>query len=151
MRDDPLQLDKLIEPVIRGLGLELWGYEYRAHKQSALLRVFIDSDEGVTLDDCSLVSEQLSALLDVEDPIPVPYTLEVSSPGLDRVLFKPEHFERYAGHKVKIRLKWPVEGRRNVSGQLAGVRDDRVVVTLDTDEFLVPVDAIDRARLVVDV
>ena len=151
MRDDPLELERLVRPVVEGLGLELWGLEYRAQKKSALLRVFIDSEDGVSLDDCSDVSEQLSALFDVEDPIPVAYTLEVSSPGLDRVLFEPEQYRRYLGRRLKVRLKFPVEGRRRATGELEAVEDDRIVVNVDGEPFEVPFDTIDRARLVAEV
>ena len=151
MRDDPLELERLVRPVVEGLGLELWGLEYRPQKNSALLRIFIDSESGVSLDDCSDVSEQLSALFDVEDPIPVAYTLEVSSPGLDRVLFEPEQYERFLGHRMKVRLKFPVEGRRRATGELEAVENDRIVVNVDGEPFEVPFDAIDRARLVAQV
>ncbi|MBD3618461.1 MAG: ribosome maturation factor RimP [Chromatiales bacterium] len=151
VRDDPLQLEALIRPVVEGLGLELWGLEYRPQKNSALLRVFIDSAEGVSLDDCSNVSEQLSALFDVEDPIPVAYTLEVSSPGLDRVLFEPEHYQRYIGRRLKLRLKFPVDGRRRATGTLESVEAEKIVVDVDGEPFAVPFDAIDRARLVLEV
>jgi len=151
VRDDPLQLEALIRPVVEGLGLELWGLEYRPQKHSALLRVFIDSEEGVSLDDCSAVSEQLSALFDVEDPIPVAYTLEVSSPGLDRVLFEPVQYERYIGRRLKVRLKFPVDGRRRATGTLEAVEDEKIVVDVDGEPFAVPFDAIDRARLVLEV
>jgi ribosome maturation factor RimP len=151
VRDDPLELERLVRPVVEGLGLELWGLEYRAQKKSALLRVFIDSEDGVSLDDCSDVSEQLSALFDVEDPIPVAYTLEVSSPGLDRVLFEPEQYRRFLGRRLKVRLKFPVEGRRRATGELEAVEDDRIVVSVDGEPFEVPFDSIDRARLVAEV
>ena len=151
MRDDPLELERLVRPVVEGLGLELWGLEYRPQKNSALLRIFIDSESGVSLDDCSDVSEQLSALFDVEDPIPVAYTLEVSSPGLDRVLFEPEQYRRFLGHRMKVRLKFPVEGRRRATGELEAVESDRIVVNVDGEPFEVPFDAIDRARLVAQV
>lgn len=145
------ELEQLLRPVIESLGYELWGIEFRAHQRNALLRVYIDSPEGITLDDCQAVSEQVSAVLDVEDPIRTPYTLEVSSPGLDRLLFGAEHLARYAGHQVKIKLRFPVEGRRNFAGRLAGVQGDQVVLEVDSNEFRLPIEAIDQARLVPEV
>lgn len=145
------QLEAMTRPVVEGLGYELWGIEFRAHGQSALLRVYIDSGEGITLDDCQAVSEQLSAVLDVEDPIRVPYTLEVSSPGLDRLLFGAEHLARYAGHRAKIRLRFPVQGRRNFVGRLAGVQGDEVVIEVDAQTVRLPIESIDQARLVPEV
>lgn len=150
MADNPNQLDALVHSVVEGLGYELWGYEYRAHKYSALLRVFIEKEGGINLDDCSNVSRQLGAALDVDDPIKVAYTLEVSSPGIDRVLFKPEQFNRYIGRRVKIRAKWPIDGQRNFVGRLDGIKDECVMVEMDSKDFSIPVDAIDRARLRAD-
>lgn len=144
-------LEAMTRPVVEGLGYELWGIEFRAHGQSALLRVYIDSSEGITLDDCQVVSEQLSAVLDVEDPIRVPYTLEVSSPGLDRLLFGAEHLARYTGHRAKLRLRYPVQGRRNFVGRLAGVQGDEVVIEVDAQTVRLPIESIDQARLVPEV
>ncbi|MGI9301651.1 MAG: ribosome maturation factor RimP [Gammaproteobacteria bacterium] len=148
MPDTSQSLGRLIETVVTRMGYELWGHEYPAAGGAALLRVYIDHPEGIDLDDCSAVSDQLSGVLDVEDPIKTAYTLEVSSPGLDRPLFKAEHFERYAGNKVKIKLKWPVEGRRRFSGDLRGLSDDKVVLKQDEAVHYLPRDAIDWARLV---
>jgi len=141
------RLERLIRPVVEGLGCALWGIEYRPQKRSALLRVFIDKDEGVGMEDCERVSRQLSAMLDVEDPIPVAYTLEVSSPGIDRVLFTPEQFRRYIGEKAKIRLSWPVQERRNYEGTIRGVEDGRVLLEQRGEVVEIPMEAISRARL----
>ncbi len=141
------RLERLIRPVVEGLGCTLWGIEYRPQKRSALLRVFIDKDDGVGMDDCERVSRQLSAMLDVEDPIPVAYTLEVSSPGIDRVLFTPEQFRRYRGEKAKIRLRWPVQERRNYEGTIRGAEDDRVLLEQQGEVVEIPMEAISRARL----
>jgi len=152
MGDDPLELEQLIEPVVRAMGFDLWGLEYALHGKQAFLRVFIDREEGVTVDDCGLVSEQLSGVLDVEDPIPVAYRLEVSSPGMERPLFKAEQFQRYRGRRVKIRLKEAREGRRNLTGQLEDAGDEAVVVAVDdAGRFRVPYEIIARARLLAEV
>ena len=103
MRQDPLQLGKMLEPGIRSMGYELVGIEYQTGgKGGGLLRVYIDSEQGISADDCQKVSYQVSGVLDVEDPIPGHYTLEVSSPGLDRLLFRAEDFDRFAGQLIKL-------------------------------------------------
>jgi ribosome maturation factor RimP len=150
---DASRLAGLIEPVVEGMGFELWGCEYLPRRRQSLLRVYIDRQEGVTLDDCGRVSHQLSGVLDVEDPIGVPYILEVSSPGLDRLLLNADHFRRFAGEQVKIKLKWLVEGRRNIVARLRGVIDDRVLVdeqqtSREAVSYAIPLAAIERARLV---
>jgi ribosome maturation factor RimP len=139
---------KIVEPAVTGLGYELVGVEYHPQPRNGLLRVYIDQPEGITVDDCERVSHQLSGVLDVEDPIRGHYTLEVSSPGLDRPLFTVEQFERFAGNRVRIRLSAPLAGRRNFSGRLCGVENDNVVVEVDGDETRLPLDSIEQARLV---
>ena len=148
MQSDPFKLDQYIEPVVSALGYEFWGYEFNSSRTKAYLRVYIDKQEGVTLDDCTRVSHQISGVLDVEDPIKVPYTLEISSPGLDRPLFKKAHYHRFAGQRVKVRLKWQMNGRRNFTGQLQGLDGDNVIVLIDHTSYSFPLEAIDRARLV---
>jgi ribosome maturation factor RimP len=113
-----------------------------------LLRVYIDSPDGISVEDCATVSRQISALLDVEDPISGEYLLEVSSPGMDRPLYTLDHFARFAGELIKLRLRAPVEGRRNFSGVLKGVEEDDVVVEVDAHEYLLPFDLIERANVV---
>ncbi len=140
-------LDKLLDSVVSGLGYELWGYEYRPQEESALLRVFIEHADGIRLEDCSRVSHQLSATMDVEDPIPVAYILEVSSPGIDRVLFKPEQYSSYIGEIIKIRTRLPQNERRNFRGHLVEVSDTDVTLNVDNELFTIPLDIIDRARL----
>lgn len=142
------KLTQLIEPVIEGLGYELWGCEYLPRRRQSLLRVYIDRHDGVTLDDCGRVSHQLSGVLDVEDPIGGAYILEVSSPGLDRLLLKADHFQRFSGHRVKIRLKWLIEGRRQFDARLRGVEGEQVLVDEQQTAYSIPLAAIERARLV---
>lgn len=142
------QIEALIAPGVAALGYELWGVEYQTHGRQALLRVYIDSPEGISVEDCATVSRQISALLDVEDPISGEYLLEVSSPGMDRPLYTLDHFARFAGELIKLRLRAPVEGRRNFSGLLKGVEEDDVVVEVDAHEYLLPFDLIERANVV---
>jgi ribosome maturation factor RimP len=141
----PDRLTRLVEPVVMGMGYELVGVEFDAHQR--ILRIYIDKEAGVDLDDCSMVSHQLSGLLDVEDPIPGNYRLEISSPGLDRPLFALEHFERFKGALVRVQLIRPLEGRRRFKARLLGVAEGKVLL-MDGDARLeIPYDSIDRARI----
>ena len=141
----------IVEPVIVGMGYDFWGLECQISANTAQVRIFIDKDDGISLDDCSRVSQQLSAVLDVEDPVEVPYTLEISSPGIDRKLFTLEQFKCSVGSKVKVKTTWPIEERRNIRGMLKDVDDDNItVITEDTKNFVIPVEAIKNAKLIVD-
>ena len=142
------QLDQLINSTVTGLGFALWGYEYRPHSESALLRIFIEKEGGISIDNCTQVSRQIGAALDVDDLIPVAYILEVSSPGIDRVLFTPEQYRGYTGDQVKVRTRSPIEGRRNFRGSIEAVTDTHVSVLVDNETFEIPFDVVDRARLV---
>ncbi len=142
------ELEDLIAPVAEALGCELWGLEYLTQGQGILLRIYIDKADGIALEDCEKVSRQVSAVMDVEDPISKEYTLEVSSPGMDRPLYKLEHFATYAGSLVKLRLRIAFEGRRKFSGLLKGVEGDEVVLEVDNEEYLLPFELIDKANIV---
>ncbi len=120
------QLSELLTPSVAALGYELVGVEYHPNSVNALLRVYIDKADGITLDDCMAVNEQVSGVLDVEDPIPGKYTLEISSPGLDRPLFNLRDFERFIGSQAKIRLSRPIEGQRNFKGEITAVNGDLI-------------------------
>jgi len=141
-------LHKMIEPGIRALGHELVEVEYAAAAGRNVLRIYIDNPAGITVDDCATVSRQVSALLDVEDPVAEAYTLEVSSPGLDRPLVKRADFERFAGAQVKVRMRDAVQERRNFKGTLVGVDGDAIVVDVDQEQYRLPIARIERARLV---
>ncbi len=149
--NDSEDLEQIIEPIVKGFGCELWGYDYRAFNSSALLRVYIDKENGVTLDDCASVNHQLSGVLDVEDPIKVAYTLEVSSPGIERPLLKLEHYQMFVGERIKLRLKWPVEEQRNYVGILRSTDESRIELMLGDREVQIPVEAISRGRLLTDI
>lgn len=142
------RLDGLLKPAVEALGYELVGVEYWRGRRRALVRVYIDKPGGVTLDDCERASHQVSGVLDVEDPIVEQYDLEVSSPGLDRPLFEPEHFERFAGQMVRVRLSPPVNGRRKFTGVLLGFENGEVRVDENGVEQRVPLEAVSAARLV---
>jgi len=145
------QLIELIEPAVTAMGYELSDLEFAAGSGHGVLRLFIDRDEGIDLDDCEKVSRQVSGLLDVEDPIAANYNLEVSSPGLDRKLVKPEHFDRFTGCTVRIRLRRLVGGRRRFRGELLGRDEDRIRVLSDGEIHEMPLAEIDVARLVPEV
>ena len=142
------QLQALLAPVVEALGYECWGLEYMSQGRHSLLRIYIDHANGVLVEDCEKVSRQVSGVLDVEDPISSEYTLEVSSPGMDRPLFTLEQFAQHAGELVKIKLRSPYEGRRNFQGPLRGVEEQDVVVLVDDHEYLLPIDLIDKANII---
>lgn len=142
-------IDKLVSPPILAMGLELWGVDYRPGNGNALLRLYIDAEgRAVNLDDCEAVSREVSALLDVHDPIDGQYTLEVSSPGLDRPLFRLAHFARFVGEVAKLELEFPQEGRRRFQGEILGVADDAVSIEQDGQAVRLAIGSIRRARLV---
>jgi ribosome maturation factor RimP len=145
-------LEALIKPVVTGLGCELWGMERIVQGKYSLLKIFIDADDGINVEDCARVSRQVSSLLDVEDPFKGKYTLEVSSPGLDRRLFKLEQFEIFKGARVKLRLNRPYEGRRKFIGLLCGIEDEDVVLrSNDDEEILFPFSEIERANVIPEI
>jgi ribosome maturation factor RimP len=143
------RLKAMIAPVVEALGCKFWGLEYLSSGRNALLRIYIDrAEEGVTVDDCEKVSRQVSSLMDVEDPISGEYTLEVSSPGLERPLYTLDQFQRYVGEDVAVRLRFPYEGRRKFKGRLNGVEGEDIVLVVDDHEYLFPVDSIEKANVV---
>ena len=142
------ELRKLLEPAVERLGYELADLEVRLGGKGGLIRVFIDKPEGIDLEDCEKVSLAVSALLDVEDPVPGNYNLEVSSPGLDRKLTKVEHFQRFEGETLKVQTRFPVEGRRRFRGTLVSSDDENIVLEVDGESHSLPLKTIDSARLV---
>jgi ribosome maturation factor RimP len=145
------QLRELLAPVVAGLGYQLWELEYMPRSGGGLLRLYIDvpagSTNGIGLDDCERVSRAVSASLDATDPIPGHYTLEVSSPGLDRVLRTREHFERFAGERVRLEMMQPIEGRKRFAGRLLGVGESDITLELESGRISLPIEDIHRARL----
>ena len=166
MAEKSAEIAALLAPTVDSLGLELLGVEYLPAPGGALVRLYIDipledaaaeaAGEGdepprtVGIEDCEAVSREVSAQLDVEDPISGNYTLEVSSPGLDRPLFTPAQFARYIGQVAKVGLKLPQDGRRRLQGEIVRADDAAVVIKVDGAEFMVSPDNIDKARLVPD-
>jgi len=144
------KLQSLIEPLVETMGYELVLLEFSPHKGSAMVRLFIDAPAGITLGDCERVSREVEGVLDVEDPIPQNYRLEVSSPGLDRPLVKLAHYERFAGQVAKVQLIAPKAGRRKFQGVLKGLKDGDVVLETPEGTVMLQLDEIERARLVPD-
>jgi ribosome maturation factor RimP len=171
------QLIELLEPTVESLGYELADLEVQVGGENGLLRLYIDhlvveqpdaekadadadadvkaevkaeveAEKIIGIEDCETVSRQVSALLDVEDPLPGDYNLEVSSPGLSRRLVKAQHFERFAGNNVKVKLKRLLEGRRNFKAELVGIENDNVLLKEGESDFSIPLQEIDTARVV---
>ncbi|MGK2914512.1 MAG: ribosome maturation factor RimP [Porticoccaceae bacterium] len=143
------RLSALIEPVVVALGCGLWGIDFFSRGASSVLRVYIERvDEGISIDDCERVSRQLGSVFDVEDPMAGEYTLEVSSPGMDRPLFCLDQYRMYVGEDISLRLRVPFEGRRKYRGKLTAVVEDEIVLEMDEHEYVFPLASIDRANLI---
>jgi ribosome maturation factor RimP len=141
----------LLKPVVESLGVELWELEYSAGRGNALLRVYIDSPEGISLDDCERVSRAVSEVLDAEDPVPGHYTLEVSSPGLERPLRTAAQFARYLGETVFVELTEPLAGRRRFKGALLAAEAGTIEVDVEGHRHVLPIAGIRKAQLAPDV
>ncbi|MFC7302131.1 ribosome maturation factor RimP [Cognatiluteimonas weifangensis] len=166
MTDKANQIAALLAPTVQSLGLELLGVEYQSAPGGALLRLYIDKPadarpadadgaaqpaaDTVGIEDCEAVSREVSAQLDVADPISGHYTLEVSSPGVDRPLFAPAQFARFLGQDAKVTLKLPQDGRRRLQGRIVSVADEEIGFEVDGQPLSVAFDNIDKARLVPD-
>lgn len=145
------KIESLVAPAIEALGMDLWGCEYIPAGKDSTLRIYIDRPGvGVTVDDCAKVSRQVSAIMDVEDPISAAYLLEISSPGMDRPLFKPEHYTPYIGKTVNVRARSPIMGRRKFKGELIQAGQDQIEVEVDREVYEIPFSSIDKASLVVE-
>lgn len=141
-------LMQMLEPAVNAVGMELWGIEFLSQGRHSILRVYIDSDNGVTIDNCEAVSHQVSGILDVEDPISGEYNLEVSSPGMDRPLFTYQQFSRYVGEQIKVRLQMAVNGMRNFTGKLVQAENDTLTFEVESQQLTVSINQIDKANLV---
>lgn len=141
-------LTALFEPVVESMGFELVGIEFHSSEHHGVLRLYIDHENGITVDDCANVSRQISAVIDVEDPIEQAFDLEVSSPGINRPLFKLSDFEKYAGSKVKVKLGVALNGRKNFSGELKGIDEhQQVIIDVDNEIYELPHQDIAKANL----
>ncbi len=142
------QIEELLRTIVEGLGCEIWGVEYLSQGSHSKLRLYIDSADGVSIDDCEKVSRQVSDVLDVENLFTKGYTLEVSSPGMDRILFNAQQYESNVGAMVDVRLNFPFEGKKRVVGLLAGVENAEAIIQVDGEEYGLPLDNVQRARIV---
>jgi ribosome maturation factor RimP len=142
------QIEQLIEVPIETLGYELVGVEYVKNGSNTVLRIYIDAKQGISIEDCERVSHQVSGILEVEEPITSAYSLEVSSPGFDRPLFKERDFVRFVDNEVKITMKLPVQGRRNFKGRLEGMSDGNILIEVDGEVYELPLTKLSKARLV---
>ena len=148
MKQAPEHLLNLIEPIVEGLGYECVGIDYNPHPRHGLLRIYIDSENGVLVEDCTQVSHQVSGVLDVEDPIQGNYQLEVSSPGADRPFFKVSQFERYIGSTALVNLFKAIDGRRKITGLITKVEGDMITLQENEQNYEVSFDAMSKARLI---
>ena len=136
-----------MQPVINALGYEMWGMEQLPDGRGSLLRIYIERESGISLEDCERVSRQVVGVLDVEDPVAGSYRLEISSPGLDRPLFTLAQFERYKGEYAHIRLRQKLNDRRQIKGRIAEITGKTVTITGDGDDFTVSADLIEKANI----
>ncbi len=144
------KLTRLLQPLIEDLGYEFVGIEHRSNPKNPVVAIYIDRPDGIAIEDCETVSREVAALLDVEDPIPGHYTLEVSSPGLDRPLFTLEQFARFVGEEAAVSVFAPVDGRRRFKGRILGAAEGRVTVEQDGAEVVLEMANVAKARLVPD-
>ena len=142
------KIEQLLRPLIQDMGYELWGCEYLAQGRHSVLRIYIDKPDGIDIDDCQQVSHAVSAMLDVEDPIPGHYSLEVSSPGVPRPIFYSWQYQRYLGEVVQIKLYHPFEGRRKYVGTIVSADEAEVVIHSGESEQHFPVSNIVKANLI---
>lgn len=148
MTDRVTALQTMFAPVVEAMGCRLWGIEYNSQGKYSVLRVYIEKEGGTDVEDCVQISRQISGILDVEDPISGEYTLEVSSPGMDRPLFTLEQYADYTGHGVKVQLRTPFEGQRKFSGTIAGVENDEVLLRQGDEQLSLPFELIEKAHIV---
>ena len=148
MKSSP-QITELVRNVVEPMGYELLGCELVSQGRAGhIFRVYIDHEQGITIDDCSDVSHQLSGVLDVEDPISGNYHLEVSSPGLDRPLFEEAHYDRFAGHEISLKTMTAINGRKKFKGILLGRQGREITLKVDDQEVIISLDQVEKARLV---
>jgi ribosome maturation factor RimP len=144
------KLNELLQPLVEDLGYEFVGLEYNSNPKNSVLRIYIDGQDGVGIEDCETVSRETAALLDVKDPIRSQYNLEVSSPGLDRPLFTPSHYNEFVGCEAQINLFAPLDGRRKFNGPILNAGETSVSIEQDGSEVTLDYDNIAKAKLVPD-
>jgi ribosome maturation factor RimP len=142
------KLTELLRPAVEETGKQLLGIEYISAGNNSVLRLFIDHENGINVDDCAEVSRQVGAVLDVEDPISSEYNLEVSSPGVDRPLFELAHFQEVIGETINVKLSMPLNGRRKFKGPLIGIENNTLIVEVDSIDYELVISNVDKANLV---
>lgn len=143
-------VETLVKPIIEELGYQLWGCEYLAQGQHSLLRIYIDKEDGIGIEDCEVVSRSINGILDVEDPIQGHYSLEVSSPGLPRPLFYLWQYEQYVGQELTLSLARPLDGRRKYTGIIASISNNTILLKLNDDEIALDFSNIVKAYLTLE-
>ena len=152
MEESTKNLESLVAPSIEALGYRVWGIElHGGFKNNLKVVLYIDSEDGISVDDCATVSEHVSDILDMEELVPSPYVLEVSSPGLDRILFKEQHFKDSLGLNIDVRLNRPYEGRKKLTGVLLDYGDLALILRDKMGDKNIPIDAIRKVRLVPEI
>lgn len=141
-------LRDLLQPVVEALGAQLWGLDLQSGGRRKLLRIYIDRESGIDVELCAAVSRQVSAVMDVEDPIQGEYVLEVSSPGMDRPLYELAHYQQLLGEQIAVKLRFAYEGQRNFKGLLQAVEGDDIVLVVADHEYLFPIEGIEKANVV---
>ncbi len=144
------KLNEMLSPAVEALGFEFIGLEYVGQGKHSILRIYIDHENGINVEDCASVSHQVSGILEIEDPITSQYNLEVSSPGMERPLFTLAHYLPYVGRVVNLRCHVGVDNRRKFKGQLTAINDDKLTILIDGQDFIVDFQDIDKANLVAE-
>lgn len=142
------RLTEMLEPAVDALGYELLGIEFISAGKHSVLRLYIDHEQGITVDDCADISHQVSAILDVEDPISTEYNLEVSSPGMERPLFKLTHYQRVLNENIFVQLRIPVMNRRKWKGQLVAVEGDMITLDVDGEQQRIALSNVQKAHVI---
>lgn len=143
------EVEQIIKPIVEDMGYVIWGCEYLSQGKHSLLRIYIDHDDGIGIEDCQRVSREISSVLDVEDPIPGQYSLEVSSPGIPRPLFHPWQYQLFVDQIIKIKVFKPIDGKRTFSGTIVSVDEDKLTLKVDDDELEIFISNIVKAYLTV--
>ena len=145
-----IQLNELLEPVVESMHYEFVGLEYLSGANPAVLRIYIDHENGINVDDCADVSRQISAVLDVEDPIAGEYNLEVSSPGLNRPLFNAEHYIKCVGERVKLQTRYHIDGRRKFTGTVLAADQHQIQLEIDNTQVTLSMNDVEKGQLIFD-
>lgn len=151
MKEVAMTVQERIGSLVSAMGYEFVGSEWTQQDRNKILRIYIDTEQGVTVSDCTQVSRQISAMLDVDEPLQGKYMLEVSSPGLDRPLFEIAQYEKQVGKRIKLRLRTPLQSRRSWTGTLLRIEGEQIYLLVDAAEIVIPFSTIEKANVVADI